>query len=212
MLDARIASALDKIIQNSQFKKKVSLEEQKAQQKDRFLRGRQIAFMINDCFRVTHDTVLDHADFSSVSLHDDNIQEFDSRCEYVSLRNLIPYWNCTTWRFIRRYRCPIIKIEDNVKRSIEQKLRLRNFDARHVRIETGAVVKNRKGLCGVEGGKGTCYQWNEKGQCSKGDQCSFQHESDDRAQKTTPKAATLSEPPLSRGRSVSKKKTYPRQK
>ena len=30
MLDARIASALNKIIQNSHFKKKVSLEEQKA--------------------------------------------------------------------------------------------------------------------------------------------------------------------------------------
>ena len=30
MLDAKIASALNKIIQNSQFKKKVNLEEQKA--------------------------------------------------------------------------------------------------------------------------------------------------------------------------------------
>ena len=30
MLDAKIVSALNKIIQNSQFKKKVSLEEQKA--------------------------------------------------------------------------------------------------------------------------------------------------------------------------------------
>ena len=40
MLDATIASALNKIIQNSHFKKKVSLEEQKAQRKDRFLRRR----------------------------------------------------------------------------------------------------------------------------------------------------------------------------
>ena len=60
MLDAKIASALKKIIQNSQFKKKVSLEEQKAQIEDWFLRGRQIAFMIYDYFRVTgaHETVL----------------------------------------------------------------------------------------------------------------------------------------------------------
>ena len=36
MLDARIASALDKIVQDSYFKKKVSLEEQKAQKEDRF--------------------------------------------------------------------------------------------------------------------------------------------------------------------------------
>ena len=50
MLEAKIASALNKIIQNSQFKKKVSLEEQKTQEEDRFLRGRQIAFMIYDLF------------------------------------------------------------------------------------------------------------------------------------------------------------------
>ena len=52
MLNAKIASALNKILQNSHFKKKVSLEEQKAQKEDRFLRGRQIAFMIFDYFRV----------------------------------------------------------------------------------------------------------------------------------------------------------------
>ena len=36
MLDAKIASALNKIIQNSLFKKKVSLEEQKAQKRTGF--------------------------------------------------------------------------------------------------------------------------------------------------------------------------------
>ena len=36
MLDAKIASALNKIIQNSQFKKKVGLEEQKAQKRTGF--------------------------------------------------------------------------------------------------------------------------------------------------------------------------------
>ena len=66
MLDAKIASAVNNIIQNSQFKKKVSLEEQKAQKEDRFLRERQIAFMIYDYFRVTgaHDTV-----FSSMLIY-----------------------------------------------------------------------------------------------------------------------------------------------
>ena len=64
-LDAKIGSALNKISQNSQFKKKVSLEEQKAQKEDRFLRGRQIVFMIYDYFRVigARDTILDHDDF-----------------------------------------------------------------------------------------------------------------------------------------------------
>ena len=37
LLDARIASALNKIIQNTRFKKKVSLEEMKAHKEDCFL-------------------------------------------------------------------------------------------------------------------------------------------------------------------------------
>ena len=133
MLDAKIASDLNKIIQNSQFKKKVSLEEQKAQKEDRFPRGRQIAFMTYDNFRVTgaHDTVLDYADFFSVNLHDDNVEEFDTRLDEVlfsmskipsddileslynlrnvSARNSKPYWNCTTRRFIRSYGFPSIR-------------------------------------------------------------------------------------------------------
>ena len=39
------------------------------------------------------------------------------------------------------------------------------------KIETGAVVKSHRGLSGIERGKGICYQWKEKGQCSEGDQC-----------------------------------------
>ena len=73
MLDARIASALNKIIENSNFKKKISLEEQKAQKEDRFFRGRQIAYMVYDYFRVigTHETVLDYADLFSTTLRND---------------------------------------------------------------------------------------------------------------------------------------------
>ena len=53
VLDAKIASALNKIIHNTQFKRRISLEEQKAQKQDRFLRGRQIAYLIYEYFRVT---------------------------------------------------------------------------------------------------------------------------------------------------------------
>ena len=52
VLDAKIASALNRIIQNTHFKKKVSLEEMKAQKEDRFLRGRQIAYLIYEYFPV----------------------------------------------------------------------------------------------------------------------------------------------------------------
>ena len=53
MLDAKIASALNKILQNSCIRRKGSLEEHKAQLQDRFLRGRQIAFVTYQDFRVT---------------------------------------------------------------------------------------------------------------------------------------------------------------
>ena len=87
MLDAKIASALNKITQNTPFKKKVSLEEQKAQKEDRFLRGRQIAFMIYDYFRVTgaHDTVLDYANLFTITLRNDVVQEFDTRWDGIPL-------------------------------------------------------------------------------------------------------------------------------
>ena len=51
----------------------------------RFLRGKQIAFMICDDFRVTgaHDTTSDYADLLSVALRDDNVQEFDTRWDEV---------------------------------------------------------------------------------------------------------------------------------
>ena len=64
VLDARIASALNRIIQNTGFKRKVSLEEQKAQKQDRFLRGRQIAYLIYENFLVTgaNDSVENYAD------------------------------------------------------------------------------------------------------------------------------------------------------
>ena len=100
-----------------------------------------------------------------------------------------------------------LKLKTMARRSKYQKLRLRNFDARHGRIESGAVVKNPKGLSGVEGGKGFCYQWNEKGLCSRRNQCSFRHEAQDRAQNSERTVATLSEPTVSRGRSASRKRS-----
>ena len=76
VLDARIASALNKIIQNSLFKKKVSLEEQKAQKEDRFLRGRQIAYLIYEYFRVigANDSVENYADLFTVVLRNDFVR------------------------------------------------------------------------------------------------------------------------------------------
>ena len=79
VLDARIASALNKIIHNSHFKRRISLEKQKAQkQEDPFLRGRQIAYLIYDHFRVTgaNDSVENYTDLFTIVLRNDDIQEF----------------------------------------------------------------------------------------------------------------------------------------
>ena len=87
VLDARIASALNKIIHNSQFKRRISLEEQKAQKEDRFLRGRQIAYLIYDQFQVTgtHDSVENYTDLFTIVLRNDDIQEFDSKWDGILL-------------------------------------------------------------------------------------------------------------------------------
>ena len=136
-----------------------------------------------DYFRVTgaHDTVLDYADLFSVSLRDGNVQEFDTRWDEVLLSmSKIPSDDVLESLYKLRIResAPLItvlelydmeihqtismpnyqKLKTMVERSIDKKLRSRNFDARHGRIETGAVVNNRKGFRGVEGGKGCCYQ------------------------------------------------------
>ena len=80
-LDARIASALNKIIHNSHFKRRIILEEQKAQKQDRFLRGRQIAYLTYEYFRVTgaNDSVENYADQFTIVFRSDDIQECDSK-------------------------------------------------------------------------------------------------------------------------------------
>ena len=87
VLDARITSALNKIIHNPQFHWRICLEEQKAQKEDRFFRGRQIAYLFYDYFRVTgsHDSVENYADLFTISLQNDEIQEFDSEWDGILL-------------------------------------------------------------------------------------------------------------------------------
>ena len=87
LLDARIASALNKIIHNSHFKRKISLEEQKAQKEDRFFRGRQITYLIYEQFRVTgtDSSVENYTDLFTIALRNYDIQEFDSKWDGILL-------------------------------------------------------------------------------------------------------------------------------
>ena len=133
MPDAKIASAVTKIIMNSYFKK-VSLEEQLAQMEDRFLHGRQIASMIYDYLQVNGapGAVLDFSNLFGITLHGDDFQDFFipdgtklhrqsvnfpmtvfwkvcMRCENESVTNTKQYWQCTNQKSITIYRSRVIR-------------------------------------------------------------------------------------------------------
>ena len=121
--------------------------------------------MIYDNFRVTgaRDTVLDYADLFSLTLHDDKIREFDTIWDEVLLStSKIPSHNIleSLYKLSIRESAQLKTVLE--LRSTDQKHRLRNFDARHGRMGTGAVVKNRKGMSGVEGGKGIVTSGKKK--------------------------------------------------
>ena len=168
LLDARIASALNRIIHNTLFKKKVSLEELKAQKEDRFLRGRQIAYLIYENFRVTgaNGSVENYTDLFTIVLRNDDTQEFDSKWDGILLSmTKIPPDDILEGLYKLRIReseklKTVLELYDleihqkklgpdyhrlktMVKRSIEQDIRNKNFEARNGNYETNAVVKNQ---------------------------------------------------------------------
>ena len=211
VLDAKIASALNRIIQNIQFKRKVSLEERKAQKEDRFLRGRQIAYLIYEYFRVTgaNDSVENYADLFTIVLRNGDIQEFDSKWDGVlssmtkipsddileglyklrmreseKLKTVLELYNMEIHQ--KKARPDYHRLKTMVNRSIEQSLRIKNFEARNGNYERNAVVKNQGTKQRGQRILGDCWQWKTNGQCSKGDNCSFRHDINKRAKLTQP--------------------------
>ena len=211
VLDARIASALNKIIHNSHFKRKISLEEQKAQKEDRFLRGRQIAYLIDEQFRVTgaNDSAENYADLFTIALQNDEIQEFDSKWDGIllsmteiqsddileglyklrireseKLKTVLELYNMEIHQ--KKAGPHYHRLKTMVKRSIEQNLRIKNFEARNVIYERNAEVKNQGTKQRGQRIVGDCWQWEANGQCFKGDNCSFRHDINKRAKSTQP--------------------------
>ena len=198
VLDAKIASALNRIIQNTHFKRRISLEEQKAQKQDRFLRGRQIAYLIYEYFRVTgaNDSVENYADLLTILLRSDDIQEFDSKWDEIvksttqippddileglyklrilesdKLKTVLELYDLETHQ--KMLGPDYHRLKTTVKRSIEQEIRNKNFGNRSGNFETSAVVKNQGTKQREQRILGDCWQWEANGQCSKGDNCSF---------------------------------------
>ena len=198
VLDARIASTLNKIILNSHFKRRISLQEQKAQKQDRFLRGRQTAYLIYEYFRVTgaHDSVENYADFFTIGLRNDDIQEFDSKWDGIllsmtkippdeileglyklrvreseKLKTVLELYDLETHQ--KKLGPDYHRLKSMVKRSIEQEIRNKNLGARSGNFEKNAVVKNQGTKQRVQRFLGDCWQWETNGQCVKGNNCSF---------------------------------------
>ena len=211
LLDARLASALNNIIQNTRFKKVVSLEEQKAQNEDRFLRWRQIVYPIYEYFRVTgaNDSVENYADLFTIVLRNDDIQEFDSKWdetllsmtqipsddileslyklrirESEKLKTVLELYNLEIHQ--KKAGTDYHRLKTMVKRSIEQNVRMNHFEARNGNYETSAVVKNQGIKQRERRSTGDCWQWKANGQCSEGDNCSFRHDMNKRAKSTQP--------------------------
>ena len=78
------------------------------------------------------------------------------------------------------------RLKTMVKRSIEQDIRIRNFEARNGNYEKNALVKNQGTKQRGQRTLGDCWQWKTKGQCSKKDNCSFRHDINKRAKLTQP--------------------------
>ena len=78
------------------------------------------------------------------------------------------------------------RLKTMVKRSIEQNLRINNFEARNGNYERNAVVKNQETKQRGRRPLGDCWQWKTNWQCSKGDNCSFRHDINRRAKLTQP--------------------------
>ena len=211
VLDAKIASALNRIIHNSHFKRRISLEEQKGQKEHRFLRGRQIALLIYEYFLVTgaNDSVENCADLFTVVFRNDDVQEFDSKCDEIllsmsqipsddilegvcklrireseKLKTVLEFYNMEMSQKKAGPDCH--RLKTMVKRSIEQNLRIKNFGARSGNYERNAVVRNQGTKQREQRTLGECWQWKANGQCSKGDNCSFRHDINKRAKATQP--------------------------
>ena len=78
-----------------------------------------------------------------------------------------------TWTFIhqKKFGPDYHRLKTKVKRSIEQDIRKKkngNFQ--------NAVVKNQGTKQSVQRILGDCWQWENNGQCVKGDNCSFRHD------------------------------------
>ena len=164
------------------------MEKQKAQKEDRFLRGRQIAYLIYEYFRVSgaNDSVENYADLFTIALRNDDIQEFDSEWDEIllsmtkippddileglyklrirdseKLQTVLELYNMEIHQ--KKAGLDYHRLKTMVTRSIEQDLRNKNFGNRIGNFEKNAVVKNQGTKQRGQIILGDCWQWEANG-------------------------------------------------
>ena len=179
-----IASALKKLLNTqSHFRKRASVEEQRARKHDRILRGRQMAHMIYEYFRAigAFEAVQGLSTLFAVSLQKDDVQDFDVRWDHailsvsempsdmileglcksklknsVQLQTVLALYDQDTARSKEpNYQ----QLKTAVKLHIEKMMRIRNFRVRNDVVERSTVTKSQEGnkAC-VERKEGECFQ------------------------------------------------------
>ena len=167
MLDARIASALRRIISNNSFRRRVSVEK-RAQKDDRFFRGRQNAYVIYGHFQSTgaYDAAQGLSDLLfNICLQNGDVQDFDTKLNQISSgTSEMPPENVPEGLYkdkLQVYEQPrtvfamynkelnrdqvapsVQKLRNMVRQHFDQTMRTRNFKAQNERIETGVLVKS----------------------------------------------------------------------
>ena len=143
-----------------------------------------------------------------MSLRNDDIQEFDSKCDGIllsmtkippddileglyklrirqseKLKTVLELYDLETHQ--KKLGPDYHRLKALVKRIIELEIRNKNFWARNGNYERNAVVKNPGTKQSVQRILGDCWQWKTNVQCVKGDNCSFRHDVNKRG-KVTP--------------------------
>ena len=165
MLDAMIASALQKLVTHVHFRKRVIIPQQHAQKDDRFSRGRHIACMIHEHFRATGVQGL--SDLFNVRVQDDDVQVFDTRWDQALLAAseiltesvLEGLYRSKLQDSVHFHIVLALKEQENIRNNeppscsrlkttvrlhIDQTMRTRNLRARNEIVERGTVTKRQK--------------------------------------------------------------------
>ena len=139
-----------------------------AQKDDRYLRGRQIAFLIYEYLRVTrtHKAALDFSELFSITLRADDVQGFDTRWDEVLLSTREVAWDAILESLCKmqiresdHFKTVLAlceqdieqkntqpnyhKLKTTVKKFLDQKMRARPFEANRHK-NTGKKHKRRE--------------------------------------------------------------------